>query len=29
MEELIEKLQERIREEVIWAGIDKWIKERL
>jgi len=25
--ELIDKIQERIREEVIWAGIEEWVKE--
>jgi len=27
MEELIDKLQERIRQEVIWEGVDEWLKE--
>jgi len=26
MEELINKIQERIREEVIWEGIEEWLK---
>jgi len=25
--ELIAKIQERIREEVIWEGIEEWLKE--
>jgi len=24
--ELIAKIQERIREEVIWAGVEEWLK---